>query len=209
MGNNASVAQSGSTVKVVLPDGTIHKFDKSVTVAELMLEYPQQAVIELSSSTLKKIPSPLPADKKLEVRKIYLMVPIKQRGKAIALSSEEVFRVFSRSNLMPRSTMLVAFVSKFKFLPLLSPICVAGGREGKRGGKLMNGERFEEEEGERLGKVDVLDGLDVVDRQYYCYLSSSSSRQLSGRGWKPSLDTIEENNKTEKKVPHWLFLNIK
>lgn len=30
------------------------------------------------------------------------------------------------------------------------------------------------------------------------------SRQLSGKGWKPSLDTIKE--KRVEKVPHWLLL---
>ncbi|GAB4830564.1 hypothetical protein Ancab_020329 [Ancistrocladus abbreviatus] len=196
MGNNISLRSSELTGKVILPDGRIHEFQNTLTVAELMLEYPQQAVIELNKSSLSaKRQTPLPADEKLEVKKIYLMVPMR-RGKTLALSSEEAHRILLRVSSILRSRSVVA---SSKCLPLFGRICPAGGEDDLRfmaakREKMVIGERLLGElEEEKKGELDPFEGLH--ERPEYL------SRQLSGRGWKPSLDTINE-----KKASHWLLL---
>lgn len=46
MGNQISLRPSDATCKIVFWDGSVRKFDQPVTVAELMLEHPQQVVVE-------------------------------------------------------------------------------------------------------------------------------------------------------------------
>ncbi|GMH02322.1 hypothetical protein Nepgr_004161 [Nepenthes gracilis] len=199
MGNYISLLRSETTGKVIFPDGRIHEFDTPPTVAELMLEYPQQAVIELKSAAPGTRITPLPADKLLEVRKFYLMVPIR-RGKPLALSSQEAHQILLRANSVLRSSS-TSFSSKL--LALFSP-CPASGEYGRRfavgeGEKLAVAEGLGNEE--KKADFDVTEGL-VGGPDYL-------SRQLSGRRtWKPSLDSIREKD-AEKRVSHWLFLRRK
>ena len=112
------------TGKVILLDGTIKEFEHPIIVAEMMLECPQQVVVDLNSSsnnTQKRL-SPLPADKVLEVGRIYLMVPIR-RGKPAHLSPQEAHHILLRVNSMLRSKSLVN--NSNKFLPLFAKICPA------------------------------------------------------------------------------------
>ncbi|MBA0620791.1 hypothetical protein Godav_006468, partial [Gossypium davidsonii] len=102
--------------KVILRDGTIQEFSWPLTVAELMLEHPQQVVVEYHVAVNEKKPVPLPADHKLHVAKVYVMLPVKQ-GKPITLSSEEARGVLVSANAVLRS--------KSRFLPLFSRICPA------------------------------------------------------------------------------------
>ncbi|XP_052481775.1 uncharacterized protein LOC105762457 isoform X2 [Gossypium raimondii] len=83
--------------KVILRDGTIQEFSWPLTVAELMLEHPQQVVVEYHAAVNEKKPVPLPADHKLHVAKVYVMLPVKQ-GKPTTLSSEEARRVLGKGN---------------------------------------------------------------------------------------------------------------
>ncbi|KAI9181485.1 hypothetical protein LWI28_015399 [Acer negundo] len=199
MGNYVSLYRpSDATGKVILSDGSVHEFDKPITVAELMLEHPQEVVVEFIKSTVsEKRPSPLPADKKLEIKKVYLMLPMK-RGKPASLSSEEARHVLSSANSVLRSRSLL---SSSKFLPLFAKICPALTED--------QGQRFvplKKEETEEIRAVELkfesemeLLSESLDGRPEYL------SRQLSGKGtWKPSLDTIKEK-KIEKKVNHWLF----
>ncbi|XP_034228801.1 uncharacterized protein LOC117637868 isoform X2 [Prunus dulcis] len=91
MGNSISHKQlhASATGKVILSDGSVHQFNKPLTVAELMLEHPQQVVVEFGAAVSEKRPTPLPADMKLDKKKIYLMLPMK-RGKPVSLSSQEI-----------------------------------------------------------------------------------------------------------------------
>ncbi|KAJ4727787.1 putative Multidrug resistance protein ABC transporter family protein [Melia azedarach] len=195
MGNYITYRPSDATGKVILRDGTVHEFDKPLTVAELMLEHPQQVVVELCSAVSEKRPNPLPADKKLEVKKVYVMIPMK-RGKPASLSSDEARQVLLSANSLLRSRSLI---SSSKFLPLFAKICPAVTGEEHRFIQLQKNKENVEEgrsvefkfESEFL--PECLDGGPE-------YLS----RQLSGKGWKPSLDTIKEK-KVEKKVSHWLY----
>lgn len=194
MGNYVSFRPSSATAgKLVLSDGSVHEFIKPVTVAELMLEHPQQVVVEFNSGKGGgKRPSPLPADKKLEMGKVYLMLPMK-RGRAATLSSDEARRVLLRASSVLQSQ---SFLSSARLLPFFAKICPAGAGDGA--GFLLNGKEKslvveipEERCKPEFELPEVLEGR---------YLS----RQISGKGWKPSLDTIEEK-KIERKVSHWLF----
>lgn len=188
MGNSLAISkQSNTTCKVILFDGSVEVFDKPLTVAELMLEHPQQVVVEFQTAISEKRPIPLPADKKLEMKKLYMMLPIKRTGKPINLSSEEI----QHALLLIRSK---SFVSNLpKFLPLFARTCSAMSNETQ--------------------------GFFVAPIKKECYVTEFDdgvlerleakpeylSRTLSGKGWRPSLDTIKEK-KVEKKVPHWLFV---
>ncbi|GKU86995.1 hypothetical protein SLEP1_g1458 [Rubroshorea leprosula] len=197
MGNYMSCvhrSEGGTTGKVVLWDGTVQEFDGSLTVAELMLEHPQQVVVEFHFSVVRdKRPTPLPADKKLDVGKVYLMLAVK-RGKPAALSSEEAQRVLLSANAVLQSRTLL---SSSKLLPLFARIGPAVHAEQIQGLPLQK----EECEGERHEEVESVLGssLESLEGRPECL-----NRQISGKGWKPSLDTIEEK-KVKAKVSHWLF----
>ncbi|EEF47283.1 conserved hypothetical protein [Ricinus communis] len=187
MGNYITSRSSNATGKVILPDGTVHAFDKSLTVAELMLEYPQQVVVEFQQNLSEKRPAPLPADKKLEAKKVYLILPMK-RGKILPLSSEEARQVLSGANSVLRSRSLL---SSSRFLPLFARICPAG---------VEGGHKFVLEKDGCIEKKRMLE--ERYDSEVLAEILENRpnylSRQLSGKGWKPSLDTIKEK-KVEKK----------
>ncbi|KAJ6319944.1 hypothetical protein OIU78_015355 [Salix suchowensis] len=193
MGNCITRHNSSSSAgRVILSDGSVFEFDKPLTVAELMLEHPQQVVVEFHSYLTEKRPAPLPADKKLET-KLYLMLPMK-RGKPAPLSSEEAKRVLSSANSVLRSR---STLSSQRFLPLFAMICPAG-EEQKC---IVQKKECYVEEKPAMEKYDSSEITEIFESRPE-YLS----RQLSGKGaWKPSLDTIEEK-KIEKKIPHWLFV---
>ncbi|OAY48747.1 uncharacterized protein LOC110614583 [Manihot esculenta] len=184
MGNYLTNPSSKATGRVILSDGRVHEFEKPLTVAELMLEYPQQVVVEFRPDLSEKRPIPLPADNKLDMKKVYVMLPMK-RGKPASLSSEQARHVVSV--LGSRSLL-----SSSRFLPLFARICPAGGiEEGQTTTKFVS---------ERKENDSELMLAEMLENRPPEYLS----RQLSGKGWKPSLDTIKEK-KVEKKIPHWLF----
>jgi len=186
---------SNSAGRVILSDGRVCEFDKPLTVAELMLEYPQQVVVEFHSYLTEKRPTPLPADKKLEM-KLYLMLPMKP-GKPASLSSEEARRVLLSANSVLRSR---SSLSSSRFLPLFAMMCPAGvGEEQKL---VMRKKECYVEEKPATEKYDS--ELTEIFESRPEYLS----RQLSGKGtWKPSLGTINEK-RVEKKIPRWLFWRV-
>ncbi|KAM1207762.1 hypothetical protein COP2_008560 [Malus domestica] len=196
MGNSISNKQSHATGKVILSNGSVHEFNHPITVAELMLENPQRVVVEFSSAVPEKRATPLPADMQLDLKKVYLMLPMK-RGKPVPLSSEEIRCVLLSANLVLQSRSP-------RFLPLFSRICLAG--DPGQAFVLPNKDREYSMErtsskvmSRYVPEFDLPEDLD--SRPNYL------SRQLSGKGtWKPNLDTIKEK-KVDKKS-HWLFSTL-
>lgn len=124
-----------------------------------------------------------------------MMLPIRG-GKPASLSSEEIRRVLVCANSALRSGSLL--LSSSKVLPWFARACTATTttitttRDARAEIKKEDLVKIEGEE-DRWEMEMVAEG-----RPEYL------SRQLSGRGWKPSLDTIKEK-KFEKKFSHWLF----
>ncbi|CAN0888835.1 hypothetical protein LINGRAHAP2_LOCUS15950 [Linum grandiflorum] len=190
-----TVATSTAATKVVLPDGKVHEFHEPLTAAELMLEHPQQVVVETTTTAGRgrKKAVPLSADKKLDANKVYLMLPVK-RGKPLSLSSEEARRVVLSANMA-----LKASSSSVKFMPVFAKMCTANSTEGHYEGILVKlvtrkKESVEEDEEEEM----LLENKLASGPEYL-------SRQLSGKGWRPSLDTIKEKKIEQQKLQHWLF----
>ncbi|KAF5175823.1 multidrug resistance protein ABC transporter family protein [Thalictrum thalictroides] len=178
------------TGKVVLSNGTVHEFDQPLTVAELMLEHPQQVVVEFRSLIAGKRVTPLPADKKLDMKNVYLMIPMKI-GRTGPLSVDEARQVLQNANNVLRSR---ALMSSTKLLPLLLGGCKMGITVESNVVVVKKEDIVEKLEN---NKTEILP-INFEERTEFL------SRQFSGKGWKPSLDTIKEK-KIEKKVSHWLF----
>ncbi|KAK7392247.1 hypothetical protein VNO78_20679 [Psophocarpus tetragonolobus] len=190
MGNHVSLGASHGRGKIVLWDGSVHEIDQSVTVtvAELMLDHPEQVVVELHSAVDLKRPTPLPADKKLETNKVYLMLPIK-RGKPLALNGDETSRILFILNSALHSKSLRV---SSKFLPWLTRLC--------QNTTIVEPQR-KEEEAQKNQSCHLSELLPEILQGRPEYLN----RQFSGKSWKPTLDTIKEKN-IDKKLAHWLFL---
>lgn len=205
MGNYVTVTCRPSNTgagKVILWDGSVQEFSWPLTAAELMLEHPQHFVAELHAAVNEKRSIPLPADQKLDMKKVYVMLPLK-RGKPTTLSSEEARRVLLSANSLLRSKSLLLPPSKF--LPWFAGICPTVNVEeiGRR-------QRFPSQKKDDGGDSEIrhdevrclteflAESVELARPEYL-------NRQISGKGtWKPSLDTIKEK-KVERKVSHWLF----
>ncbi|XP_077217805.1 multidrug resistance protein ABC transporter family protein [Tasmannia lanceolata] len=187
MGNYVSHRTCDINGKVILPDGTIHIIDRPISVAELMLEHPQQFVVDFQSLMAGKRSAPLPADKNLEMKKVYLMLPMKW-GKAVTLSAGESHRLLAKVRFVLRSG---SFSASMKMLPWFAKICPAG--VGKGDGIVLR----------KDGLVENCDGPRSL-LENFAERPEFLSRQFSGKGWKPNLETIKEKV-VEKKASHWMF----
>ncbi|XP_031486380.1 uncharacterized protein LOC116254887 [Nymphaea colorata] len=185
MGNSIASRFAGTgTGKVVFSDGTILEFDKPMAVAELMMEYPQQFVVEFQSVSAGKRLTPLPADKELEMSKVYYMMPMK-RGR-VTCSAEDANRIQTKTRFVSRSGPLPGKAAH-------RPRVAVAGR-----GCRIEGKKEEDVALKRRHDWDEL----VSDS--LSGLPEFVSRQFSGKAWKPTLDTIAES-RAEKKRRHWLF----
>ncbi|KAE8703582.1 universal stress protein A-like protein-like isoform X1 [Hibiscus syriacus] len=197
MGNYFSAVICGpsdTSGKVILWDGSIQQFSCPLTAAELMLEYPQQVVAEFHAAVNGKRPVPLPADEKLDVKKVYVMLPV-NRGKPITLSSEDARRVLASANAVLRSKSILSFSS---LLPLFARICHVNHMQ-------ETGQKYPfQEKGTVRERVEEIGCLTELLPERMEGLPEYFNRQYSGKGWKPSLDTIKEK-KFERKVSHWLY----
>ncbi|CAI9300416.1 unnamed protein product [Lactuca saligna] len=193
MGNHISQG-SGSAGRVILPDGTVEEYTKPVTVAELMLDHPQQLVVEFQTLTNGRNLKPLPADTKLENNRVYMMLPMR-RGKPVgAMSSEELLL---RANTLLNSDSFVAAYTGF--LPLFARMCPAAVIKSSKKKEKQDKLSALAVMVKPAGRLLDLGEMDSEGRADY-YLS----RQLSGKGsWKPSLDTIKEKG-VKAKIRHWL-----
>ncbi|XP_057782202.1 uncharacterized protein LOC131000349 [Salvia miltiorrhiza] len=197
MGNAAPHRLPDAAGRVILSDGGVLTYDEPLTAAELMLEHPQHVVVEFQPIASGRKPAPLPADQKLEIRKTYLMLRVR-KGKPIQLSSEEARRLIL-ANAALKSNALLSYTG---FLPLFARICPAvGGRSCAAPEKRKC--RGDSNEREKAAAAE--------DARFDCFAEILEgrpeflSRQMSGKGWKPSLDPIREKA-VKAKVRHWIIL---
>uniref|UniRef100_A0A0D3DZZ5 small monomeric GTPase n=2 Tax=Brassica oleracea var. oleracea TaxID=109376 RepID=A0A0D3DZZ5_BRAOL len=186
--------------KVVLSDGRVQNLEEETTVAEIMLENPQHVVVEFDPSsitfnkdgkTVKKKLTPLPADNTLEPGKIYLVLPAKRSGSgggakssssSAVMTSEEIRKMLFSATAMVRSS----FSYYEGILPWFTTRSYSNSNPAVDAVVAATSVGKLEAETEEEGRPEFL------------------SRQLSGRGWKPSLDPIKEK-KAKKKILHQLL----
>lgn len=190
MGNHISFH---ATTKIIYYDGSVQEFDQPITVAELMLDHPKHVVVEFHSAMNQKKPTPLPADKNLEMNKKYVMVPMKP-GKPVGLSAEDCRRILSIVNSSLNTNNYL--MSSQGFVPWLVRFLK---KKKVEIGEVETSLQINEEE--RFNFCEFLPEM-MEERAEYLNLS----RQLSGKGWKPSLDTIKEKKVKKRKISGWLFL---
>lgn len=184
-----SLGASYGSGKIVHWDGWVQEIENAVMVGELMVEHPQQVVVEFQSALKQRRPIPLPADKTLERNKVYVMLPMKP-GKALRLNTEETRRILLILDSALHSKSLL-FSSR-----LVSRLVRTWHGRPKGEGVVLQ-KKQEVEKGEERYEIEAEMMIGGTPE----YLS----RQLSGKGWKPSLDTIKEK-KIDTKKSACLFL---
>lgn len=194
-----------SAGKVVLSDGRVQNLEEETTVAEIMLENPQHVVVEFDPSSIsfnnrhqknngnsvKKKLTPLPADKTLEPGKIYLVLPGKRSGaksSTAGMTSEEIRKMLFSATAMVKSS----FSSYDGILPWFTT------RSYYNNNGNNNPAAHAVVAATSVGRLEAEAEAEEEARPEFL------SRQLSGRGWKPSLDPIKEK-KAKKKI-HQLLL---
>jgi hypothetical protein len=182
----AAVGVKSGGGKVVMADGSVRALSEPVSVAELMMDHPRHFVVDArvlkerqqKGGSASKV-APLPADHVLGASGVYVLLPA-TRGK---VSAEEARRALTaaRSQSMPGGL-------RRKLSSRKSRGADAGGMAVQH----VPAPAVAEEEEARP------DGFEE-------HRSEFLSRELSSRGWRPSLNTIEERA-APKKVPHWLII---
>ena len=200
MGNLVSSvagAAAASGGKVVMADGSVRALSEPVSVAELMMDHPRHFVVDARvlkeqgrreqqqqhQSGGAKV-APLPADHVLGAGGVYVLLPA-TRGK---VSAEEARRALSAARSLARSRSMPGLRRK---------LSSKKGREEAASDVSAQREATAEPPEEEEADAARPDGFEEHRPEFL-------SRELSSRGWKPSLRTIEERV-APKKTPHWLF----
>ncbi|XP_051181569.1 uncharacterized protein [Lolium perenne] len=201
MGNLMSAgagAAAASGGKVVMADGSVRALSEPVSVAELMMDHPRHFVVDArvlqqrkggAGGGARKV-APLPADHVLGAGGLYVLLPA-TRGK---VSADEARRVLTASRSLARSkSMPGGLMRKMSTRKSRGADDSAGSakREATPAATVAEMERRNEP------VPTETDGFEEHRPEFL-------SRELSCRGWKPSLNTIEERV-MPKKVSHWLF----
>ncbi|KAJ3681079.1 hypothetical protein LUZ60_015568 [Juncus effusus] len=82
----ANSAMASPSIKVILPDGTIHRVNEPTTAAELMLDYSGHFITEAKSMQIGKRLLALSADDELEIATVYVVLPMKRLNAVCAAS---------------------------------------------------------------------------------------------------------------------------
>ncbi|KAF0910099.1 hypothetical protein E2562_001334 [Oryza meyeriana var. granulata] len=207
MGNlisaGAAAGASGGG-KVVMADGSVRALSEPVSVAELMMDHPRHFVVDArdlqqhqqqqqkgrSAAPASKV-APLTADHVLGAGGVYVLLPA-TRGK---VSADEARRALTASRSLARSRSMPGRLrrklsSKKTQQEADNDDDVSDNRAAAAAVAEVEAERREE-------TAARPDGFEEHRPEFL-------SRELSSRGWKPSLITIEERV-APKKVAHWLF----
>ncbi|CAL4939044.1 unnamed protein product [Urochloa decumbens] len=201
-GAAAAAARGGG--KVVMADGSVRALSEPVSVAELMMDHPRHFVVD--ARVLKQMGrrqqqhhqqgaagggggakvAPLPADHVLGAGGVYVLLPA-TRGK---VSADEARRALSAARSLARSRSMPGLRRK---------LSSRKGREEAAADEPAPAQRESAAAAESPEDAEA-ERPDVFEEHRPEFLS----RELSSRGWKPSLGTIEERVAL-KKTPHWLF----
>ncbi|KAG8096274.1 hypothetical protein GUJ93_ZPchr0013g34386 [Zizania palustris] len=189
MGNlisaGSAVGASGGG-KVVMADGSVRALSEPVSVAELMMDHPRQFVVDVrdlqqrqkGNGAAGKV-TPLPADHVLGAGGVYVLLPA-TRGK---ISAEEARRALTASRSLARSRSM------------------PGGLRTKLS---SNKTRDAAAAADANGSANLTAETAARPDGFEEHRPEFLSRELSCKGWKPSLITIEERV-VPKKLSHWLF----
>ena len=204
MGNLVSGAAAASGGgKVVMADGSVRALSEPVSVAELMMDHPRHFVVD--ARVLKKLGhrnhnhhhqqqqsgakvAPLPADHVLGAGGVYVLLPA-TRGK---VSAEEARRALSAARSRSMRGLRRQLSSSKKSQQ--AEAAAAQDQESAQQEATAESSPEDEDDAEAAARPD---GFEEHRPEFL-------SRELSSRGWKPSLRTIEERV-LPKKTPHWLF----
>ena len=216
MGNlvsGAAAVRSGG--KVVMADGSVRALSEPVSVAELMMDHPRHFVVD--ARVLKELGrrehhhhknnqhqhqhqqgggakvAPLPADHVLGAGGVYVLLPA-TRGK---VSADEARRALSAARSLARSRSMPGLRRKLSSSPKNGRRAEATGAEKPAQREATAAGSPEDEDEDEAEAARPADGFEEHRPEFL-------SRELSSRGWKPSLRTIEERV-LPKKTPHWLF----
>ncbi|BAF11795.1 uncharacterized protein [Oryza sativa Japonica Group] len=209
MGNlissGAVVGASGGG-KVVMADGSVRALSEPVSVAELMMDHPRHFVIDARDLQQQRrhkgkagAPpppggkvAPLPADHVLGAGGVYVLLPATTRGK---VSAEEARRALTASRSLERSRSMPGRLRRKLSSKKMTQEADNDGNASENHAAAAEAERREETAA--AARPPPADGFEEHRPEFL-------SRELSSRGWKPSLITIEERV-APKKVSHWLF----
>jgi hypothetical protein len=103
MGNYISCAfvapklRSTRPARVILPGGEIRQFRQPVKAAELMLEYPNNFLVNSQSLSIGRRFSPLSADDDLEFGNLYVMIPMRRVNSVVTAADVAVFLMAANS----------------------------------------------------------------------------------------------------------------
>jgi hypothetical protein len=196
MGNLVSAsagAGAASGGKVVMADGSVRALSEPVSVAELMMDHPRHFVVDARVLQQRKggpgggasKVAPLPADHVLGAGGVYVLLPA-TRGK---VSADEARRVLTASRSLARSRSMPG--------GLMRKMSSRKSRDADGSSKREAATAMAEMERSEEAVPMETDGFEEHRPEFL-------SREMSCRGWKPSLNTIEERV-MHKKVSHWLF----
>ncbi|KAK9056482.1 hypothetical protein SSX86_023843 [Deinandra increscens subsp. villosa] len=88
MDNYASctLTKHSNAIKVIYPNGQIHKLHQPIKAAELMLESPNTFLINSKSLRIGACFSPLNAEEDLEIASIYVIFPMNRLNSVITIA---------------------------------------------------------------------------------------------------------------------------
>ncbi|GLJ09122.1 hypothetical protein SUGI_0102250 [Cryptomeria japonica] len=172
MGNvNSCFKQSETTVNLIRADGEMQRFDREITVKEIMGKYPSHFVCNLKSLKAGKRVVGLEADKKLKRGKFYLLLPLTKLN--APCSDLEISKV-----------ALKCMNSSNNWCPLNSEVTPVVGELFELSETLPNGKRKPE-----LFELPKLWKEGDENQEEFELIMSQIRRRKS---WKPMLDTIQE-----------------